>query len=151
MLRCSFIFAIIFLFGCKPANQLAKTNQLVFSIEKGPCFGACPEYKLEVFNNGEAHLKGIRNVAQVGEFKTHVSDSLLSEMKKSIGSMDIASLDTNYVNKYLTDFPTIDLYFDLKSERKHIHIFHQQPPQEIYDLLRLIEGFENGIDWKNTN
>jgi hypothetical protein len=151
MLRCSFIFAIIFLFGCKPTNQLAKTNQLVFSIEKGPCFGACPEYKLEVFNNGEAHLTGTRNVAQVGEFKTHISDSLLSEMNKSIGAMDIASLDTNYVNKYLTDFPAIDLYFDLKSERKHIHIFHQQPPQEISDLLRLLEGFENAIDWKNTN
>jgi hypothetical protein len=137
--------------ACHSTKKSNSSPQLLFSIEKGPCFGACPEYKLEVFTNGEAHLTGIRNVAQVGEFKTHISDSLLSEMKKSIGAMDIASLDTNYVNKYLTDFPAIDLYFDLKSERKHIHIFHQQPPQEISDLLRLLEGFENDIDWKNTN
>jgi Domain of unknown function (DUF6438) len=151
MLRNSIFFVLVFFFGCHSSKQINSSPQLLFSIEKGPCFGACPEYKLEVFTNGEAHLKGIRNVAQVGEFKTHVSDSLLSEMKKSIGAMDIASLDTNYVNKYLTDFPAIDLYFDLKSERKHIHIFHQQPPQEISDLLRLLEGFENAIDWKNTN
>jgi hypothetical protein len=151
MIRNAVFLVIVFFLGCNSSKQINSSPQLLFSIEKGPCFGACPEYKLEVFNNGDAHLTGIRNVAQVGEFKTHIPDSLLSEMKKSIGAMDIASLDTNYVNKYLTDFPTIDLYFDLKSRRKHIHIFHEQPPKEIDDLLRRIEGFENAINWKNTN
>jgi hypothetical protein len=151
MLRWSFFILIVFLFGCNSSKQLNKTPQLLFSIEKGPCFGACPEYKIEVFTNGEAHLKGIRNVEHIGEYKTQIPDSFLDEMKKSIAAMNIASLDTNYVNKFLTDIPAIDLYFDLKSRRKHIHIFHQQPPQEIDDLLRLIEGFENNINWKNTH
>ena len=105
MIRNAVFLVIVFFLGCNSSKQINSSPQLLFSIEKGPCFGACPEYKLEVFNNGDAHLTGIRNVAQVGEFKTHIPDSLLSEMKKSIGAMDIASLDTNYVNKYLTDFP----------------------------------------------
>jgi hypothetical protein len=113
MLRWSFLILIVFLLGCNSTKQLYKPNQLLFSIEKGPCFGACPEYKIEVFTNGEAHFKGIRNVEHVGAFKAQIPDSLLDEMKKSIGAMNIASLDTNYVNKYLTDFPAVDLAFDI--------------------------------------
>ena len=73
------------------------------------------------------------------------------QMKEELAQSNLATLDTAYVNKYLTDFPAIDLYFDLKQGRKHIHIFHEQPPSEIDRLLHLIDGFEKSINWKNTN
>jgi hypothetical protein len=147
MLRWSFIFAIVFLFGCKPANQLAKTNQLVFSIEKGPCFGKCPEYKVEVFANGEAQLNGVRNVEHVGDYKTQLPAAFIKEIADSINALNIADLDTNYVNKYLTDFPATDLIFDLNGVQKRIHIFHESPPQEIQNVLDVINAFENRIKW----
>ena len=147
MLRWSFLILIVFLLGCNSTKQLKKPNQLLFSIEKGPCFGACPEYKIEVFTNGEAHLKGIRNVEHVGEFKSQIPDSLLDEMKKSIGVMNIASLDTNYVNKYLTDFPAVDLAFDISGERKRIHLFDESLPSEIQSVVDIITGYENRIKW----
>jgi hypothetical protein len=147
MLRWPFLILIVFLLGCNSTKQINKPNQLLFSIEKGPCFGACPEYKIEVFTNGEAHLKGIRNVEHVGEFKSQISDSLLDEMKKSIEAMNIASLDTNYVNKYLTDFPTVDLAFDVSGERKRIHLFDESLPLEIQSVVDVITGYENRIKW----
>jgi hypothetical protein len=147
MLRWSFLILIVFLLGCNSTKQLYKPNQLLFSIEKGPCFGACPEYKIEVFTNGEAHLKGIRNVEHVGAFKAQIPDSLLDEMKKSIGAMNIASLDTNYVNKYLTDFPAVDLAFDISGERKRIHLFDESLPYEIQSVVDVITGYENRIKW----
>jgi hypothetical protein len=147
MLRWPFLILIVFLLGCNSTKQLNKPNQLLFSIEKGPCFGACPEYRIEVFTNGEAHLKGIRNVEHVGEFKSQIPDSLLDEMKKSIGAMNIASLDTNYVNKYLTDFPAVDLAFDISGERKRIHLFDESLPSEIQSVVDIITGYENQIKW----
>ena len=147
MLRSSFIIAILFLFGCKSANQIAQTNHLLFSIEKGPCFGACPEYKIEVFTNGEARLKGIRNVEHIGEFKTQLPAEFIQEITNSIKALDVAALDSNYVNKYLTDFPATELGFDLNGLQKRIHIFHESPPQEIQKVLDVINGFENRIKW----
>ena len=147
MLRTLAVIMFISLMGCNSTKQVSSSNQLLFSIEKGPCFGACPEYKIEVFTNGEAHLKGIRNVEHVGAFKAQIPDSLLDEMKKSIGVMNIAALDTNYVNKYLTDFPAVDLAFDISGERKRIHLFDESLPLEIQSVVDVITGCENRIKW----
>jgi hypothetical protein len=151
MLRNSLFFVLVFFFGCHSSKQINSSPQLLFSIEKGPCFGACPHYKVEVYADGTAYYYGYRNVDKLGEYKIQLSSSIKKQIKEDLSKSNLEKLDTSYVNRYLTDFPAIDLYFDLKSERKHIHIFHQQPPQEISDLLRLIDGFENAIDWKNTN
>jgi hypothetical protein len=147
MLRWSFIIAILFLFGCKSANQITQRNHLLFSIEKGPCFGTCPEYKIEVYSNGEARLKGIRNVEHIGEFKTQLPAEFIQEITNSIKALDVAALDSNYVNKYLTDFPATDLEFEINGVKKRIHIFHESPPQEIQKVLDVINGFENRIKW----
>ena len=100
MLRWPFLILIVFLLGCNSTKQLNKPNQLLFSIEKGPCFGACPEYKIEVFTNGEAHLKGIRNVEHVGEFKSQIPDSLLDEMKKSIVEIENGKISISKIKIY---------------------------------------------------
>ncbi|MFM2156478.1 MAG: hypothetical protein RL516_1227 [Bacteroidota bacterium] len=147
MLRWSFIIAILFLFGCKSVNQITQDNHLLFSIEKGPCFGACPEYKIEVFTNGEAHLKGIRNVEHVGEFKKQLPAEFIQEIANSIKALDIAALDSNYVNEYLTDFPATDLGFDINGVQKRIHVFHESPPQRIQKVMDVINGYENRIKW----
>ena len=149
MLRWSFIFAIMFLFGCKPANQLAKTNQLVFSIEKGPCFGTCPEYKVEVFSSGKAILHAIRNVGQVGDFHGQLSKSDLDEVNSSISKIKIESLDTFYVNKYLTDFQATDICIGAKSQIKCIHICHENPPQEVVSLIQELTRLEKLIHWED--
>ena len=147
MLRTLVVIMFISLMGCNSTKQVSSSNQLLFSIEKGPCFGACPEYKIEVFTNGEVHLKGIRNVEHVGAFKAQIPDSLLDEMKKSIGAMNIAALDTNYVNKYLTDFPAVDLAFDINGVKKRIHLFDESLPPEIQSVVDVITGCENRIKW----
>jgi len=147
MLRLISILLILSFLACHPTKKTTLPPQLLFSIEKGPCFGACPEYKVEVFTNGEAYLKGIRNVEHVGAFKAQIPDSLLDEMKKSIGAMNIAALDTNYVNKYLTDFPAVDLAFDIRGERKRIHLFDESLPLEIQSVVDVITGCENRIKW----
>lgn len=147
MLRWSFLISIAFILGCKPSKQIAYDNYLLFSIEKGPCFGTCPEYKVEVYSSGEAHFNGIRNVEHVGEFQTKLHAELIKEIADSIDALNIAALDSNYVNKYLTDFPATDLGFEIKGVKKRIHIFHESPPQEIQKVMDVINTFENRINW----
>ena len=149
-ISCLVLF--LFLIACKSTSSISdKDSNLLFSIEKGPCFGTCPQYKVEVYADGNAYYYGHQNVDKIGEYKVYLPASLLKQMKEELAQSNLATLDTAYVNKFLTDFPAIDLYFDLKQGRKHIHIFHEQPPSEIDRLLHLIDGFEQSINWKNTN
>ena len=141
------MIAILLLVGCKSADQIAQTNHLLFSSEKGPCFGTCPEYKIEVYSNGEARLKGIRNVEHIGEFKTQLSAEFVQEITSSIKALDVAALDSNYVNKFLTDFPATDLEFTINGVQKRIHIFHENPPKEIQNVMDVINTLENRINW----
>ena len=147
MLRWFFLIALTFIVGCKSSKQVANPNQLLFSIEKGPCFGTCPEYKIEVYSTGEARLTGIRNVEHIGEFKTQLPTEFIREVNNSITALDVAALDSSYVNKYLTDFPATDLEFDINGVRKRIHVFHENPPTEIKKLLDILNGFESRINW----
>ena len=151
MPRVLAILVIILFSACRSTEKAALSSNLLFSIEKGPCFGTCPQYKVEVYADGNAYYYGHQNVDKIGEYKVYLPASLLKQMKEELAQSNLATLDTAYVNKYLTDFPAIDLYFDLKQGRKHIHIFHEQPPSEIDRLLHLIDGFEQSINWKNTN
>ena len=97
MLRWSFLISIAFILGCKPSIQIANDNYLLFSIEKGPCFGTCPEYKVEVFSNGDARLSGIRNVEHIGEFQTKLS----AEFIKEINSLCDISVRNNAPHKII--------------------------------------------------
>ncbi|MFM7015644.1 MAG: DUF6438 domain-containing protein [Bacteroidota bacterium] len=130
---------------------MTNNQQLLFSIEKGPCFGTCPEYKVEVWASGKAIYKGVRNVQTLGVLETQISDSLLNVFKNSLSKIDLESLDSSYVNKYLTDFPPVDLCFDVNAKRKCIHVFHENPPLEIKAIIDKVGVMENSIQWGKGN
>ena len=100
-----------------------------------------------MYSNGEARLKGIRNVDHIGEFKTQLPSEFVQEITSSIKTLDVAALDSNYVNKYLTDFPATDLEFTINGVQKRIHISHENPPKEIQNVMDVINTLENRINW----
>ncbi len=148
MLRTFAFILLISILGCSATKKGSSSSQLLFSIEKGPCFGACPEYKVEVFTSGKAVMHAIRNVNQVGEFSTQLSKADLEEISSSLSKLSIEKLDTVYVNKYLTDFPTTDLCFGIKTKVKCIHVCHENPPKEVVFLIQELSRLEKLMHWK---
>jgi hypothetical protein len=56
--------------GCtrtpKPVTPVpAASKRIVY--ESGPCFGACPVFKIELFGNNSGRFTGIRHTAVIGE------------------------------------------------------------------------------------
>lgn len=147
MLRICFFFLLFGCLSCHSTKSTTKQNHLLFSIEKGPCFGNCPQYKTELYSSGIAKFTGIRNVDYIGDKTGSISDSLIGEIENAIIALKVADLDSVYVNKYLTDFPATDLYFEIDGQLKHIHICHENPPQEIQKVIDVINTFENRIKW----
>nr|MDQ3101823.1 DUF6438 domain-containing protein [Bacteroidota bacterium] len=48
-----------------PASD-QKNDSLVFSIERGACFGKCPFYRLHIYESGFATYEGLGNMEKMG-------------------------------------------------------------------------------------
>jgi hypothetical protein len=56
---------------CKISNSSKNTSQqLIASIERTPCFGKCPAYKIDIFENGDVTYFGNNFVDSIGKFTT---------------------------------------------------------------------------------
>jgi hypothetical protein len=128
-----------------------KGDSLLVSVERSPCFGACPEYKLSIYKSGFAILNGSRNIAQIGNFKGNLSLDQLSELVAFIRENKIEDKDSIYVNKYLADFPAFTLYVSDIHPTKKIFVNHEAPPKDLDLLKETLNNLLNRISWTKTS
>jgi hypothetical protein len=78
----------------------------VVTLERFPCFGSCPVYRLSIWRDGTVRFFGRENVAQAGSATASIPaakvDSLLAELE--------AGGYLNFEERYLRDEPACGLY-----------------------------------------
>ncbi|NII11955.1 hypothetical protein HBF24_14885 [Oleiagrimonas sp. C23AA] len=87
------------------ATPPTRSPDMVLRIERGPCFGACPEYSVTVLGDGSVTFIGHRHVASMGVHKRQMAPADYARLVKAVDGMDIYALDENYAVK-ATDQPT---------------------------------------------
>lgn len=132
-------------------NKQYKGDSLLVAVERSPCFGACPEYKLSIYKSGFAVLNGFRNIAQIGNFEGNLSLEQLNELVAFIRENKIEEKDSIYVNKYLADFPAFTLYVSDIGPKKKIFVNHEAPPQDINLLKETLNNLISRIVWTKTS
>jgi hypothetical protein len=138
--------------SCKPSLEAgankAGADSVLTGIERGPCFGKCPEYKAVIYTTGFAEYYGRRNNPRQGYFQCRLSPEKLSEVKSLMKQYHMAEADSEYVNKFLADFPAYWLMVrDAKGSRK-VLVNHQEPPYDILDYTVEIDKLVEGLPWK---
>jgi hypothetical protein len=85
----------------------------VVSLERTPCFGTCPVYRVAIAASGAVRFLGKHNVARPGEVRGEIPparvDSLVRELEAG-GYFDFADLyvmDSPACGAYATDAPTV--------------------------------------------
>jgi hypothetical protein len=73
----------------------ARGPALVALLERGPCYGACPSYKVEAFDDGSLIFSGGRFVSQPGVFKASLSLAQLAELKALFQKYAFASIKSS--------------------------------------------------------
>jgi hypothetical protein len=126
-------------------------DSLLVAIERGACFGACPEFKATVYKSGLAIYQGRRHVNLVGAYQAKLTKSQLDSLLNYIRSERVEDFDSAYVNPRLADFPAYFLWISDVKPTKQILVSHEAPPEKVTAFTKEVENVVNGLDWKKIS
>jgi hypothetical protein len=109
----------------RSTTQVAPATGSV-SLERGPCFGTCPVYKVTVDRSGAVRFEGRRFVADTGVFTGTAPlasvDSLFAELQAAgyFGFADSYRMGQPGCERYATDLPTVITEVRLDDRTKRV-------------------------------
>lgn len=130
--------------NAKPAADAGAgaDTSLAVALERGPCFGRCPEYRVELYESGRVLFNGSRNVVVTGAAAGTARISDLRDLVQLISTSGFATFDTSYTpgsagcGQYATDLPSIVLWAKVGSIVRKVH--YDQGCQSAPRVLRTI-------------
>ncbi len=122
-------------------------DSLLVAIQRGACFGACPQFKATVYKSGFAVYEGEKNVKKLGKWTSFLSPEKMNSLLSAIRGYKMEEKDSAYVNKYLADFPAYYLWISDKKPRKEILVNHEAPPVDITEFTTLLQRLLDEVKW----
>lgn len=119
---------------------------MIFQLKKSPCFGECPVFVFQLFNNQTAFYRGLRFVDRLGDYTTTLSDEDFSKLNEMINAKKMAQLDNEYIDRRILDLPSTIITF----KDKKIEYHHHLAPEELLNTTKSIELIMNSLQWKET-
>lgn len=139
------IFLICFFTSCK-LTEPKQEGTIVFEIERTPCFGYCPEYKMKIYKNGFVYLNAKRHLDMEGEYKSNISENKLNELIEEFNKNNFFSFEDKYTAK-VTDLPTTTTTFRYEGEEKRIVDYHGAP-KKLKNLEMELHALIEELDWE---
>ena len=137
------------LFSCKQStpvtdNSSSTTQEIIpvkesifLTMERTPCFGKCPNYKITIFNTGNVVYEGFSFTEKEGKHTKKLSQKQLSEIESQIEVINLFELKDKYDSK-MTDIPSVYLYIAYKGNKKKI-LDRDGGPSELKRFEKLID------------
>jgi hypothetical protein len=125
----------------QPAPDAAGTTSV--SLERRPCFGACPVYTVHIDGSGAVRFEGRRFVTDTGTFGGTISkasvDSLVAELVADgyFGLADRYAAGQPGCGRYATDLPTVVTEVHLGGRAKRVE--HDNGCAEVPEALGRLE------------
>ncbi len=146
-MKATYLFLIISLLSlfvsCKPQEKKMTTDAVVedttvfLKMQRTPCYGKCPSYVVEIFNNGKVSYLGKMFVDYVGQHEATISKSDLDLIKAKINEINFFEFKDKY-DSPATDMPSTIFEVTLNKQFKKITNRHNGPP-ELKELEKLVE------------
>ncbi len=84
------------------------TDSLFFSLERTPCLGRCPAYRIHVYASGNATYEGIGQVERLGMHRATLDRSVLEALLHEAEAIGFFGLQDSY-DRPVTDIPSTRL------------------------------------------
>jgi len=121
----------------KEINASAIKEALFLSMERTPCFGKCPAYKVIIFNTGKVVYEGFSHTKYIGKHSKQITKKQLKEIKKMMDEINILEMKDVYDTE-ATDFPSTILFFVDNNTKKKI-LDRVDAPAELKQFEKLID------------
>lgn len=141
------LIGLIFLFGCSVTRQ-TENAFVVISVEKLPCMGNCPAYKLSIYNNHMVIYEGKENVDKIGVYTTKISKKKFSELQEAFLNSDFFEMKNIYSARIM-DLQTTYIYFRYNEKEKKI-LDYYDGPEVLKELVKVVEELNEQNRWKKV-
>jgi hypothetical protein len=114
------------------------------SLERGPCFGSCPVYKVTVDRTGGVRFEGRRFVANTGVSTGTVSPAVVDSLLEELSAAGYFELADAYragepgCERYATDLPTI--VTEVRSGERLKRVEHDRGCADAPEVLSRLES-----------
>ena len=130
-MRSLMLFAVaagLALSGCVAAAAAAGGEVESIAFETGPCFGACPVYRVNVGSDGDGLFEGRRFTAVTGERRFRITPEQFRAFARNLAPLRPASGERNHSGdacaSMATDLPSADVTWraaDGSEQRLHFY------------------------------
>ncbi len=124
-------------------------SNLLVSLQRTSCFGKCPAFKIELFNDGRVLYNGIAFSKRNNKHEAFAEKSLIYEIQQKAAAIKYFE----FLDKYpkgdieITDLPSTISYIRIENEGKII-FNNYDAPKELIEFQRWLEKTLDALDWK---
>lgn len=124
-------------------------SDVVVTIERGPCFGACPVYRLTVYGDGRVIYEGIRFVGVEGTRTATISEDKVRQLVTEFQKIDYFSMDDEYTHADATDMPSATTSITIAGQTKTVAHYHGDfsAPEDLATLEDRIDEIVSTDRW----
>ncbi len=127
-------------------ENVSPSDSLFASIRKGACFGQCPVYTINIYNDGTALLEGKNFVDKIGTYKKKLNYEEMFSFVTVAKDIKYMTLDDSYDNKNVTDLPGTNTSIVIDKTRKKIYN-RFGAPREIRQFENLFSELMKSDGW----
>lgn len=125
-------------------------EDMVFSMQKGACFGTCPEYKLTIYKDRFAQFMGKRNTDRIGTYGKFLTKEEYTVVANTFEKEDFFSYQDIYESE-IADLPLMKIAQQKGGEMKLIAGKRERPEALHRIQFRLEQIAENKNGWTFIN
>ena len=132
-----------------PFPAIADWSTLRIGLERRPCFGRCPAYKVEIDGRGTVTYLGENFVAAEGVRTAHISERAVRRLYDLFVKADFFWTFDEYESR-VTDFPTYLVTISFDGHAKRVRDYAGTSvgmPKEIVDLEESIDAVAGTKKW----
>lgn len=118
-------------------QDLPVKEALFLSMERTPCFGKCPAYKITIFNTGNVTYTGNSNTKKIGKYSKTLTQQQLNEIQKMMKDIKIMEMKDVYDSE-VTDLPST-IFFIVNNKKKKKILYRIDAPAELKQFEKLID------------
>ena len=115
--------------------------QTVVTLERGPCYGTCPVYKLTLYDSGKVVFEGKDHVRTKGTRTATIGKERVAELVAEFEKAGYFSFKDRYTAYHITDMPTAVTSVQAGRRVKRIEHYHGDS-----SAPKILSALENKID-----
>jgi Domain of unknown function (DUF6438) len=124
---------------------------LLASLHRSPCFGRCPSFAYELYEDGRVIYHGYAYAARMGNYTTKTDEAFMKRVADKALSIKYLSLFDHYptADMAVSDVPTTTTYIRIGKDGKKI-TNNYDPPKELTDFEQWLEAQFETLNWQQA-